>query len=136
MRAKRVAILEARLGQELASLIERRGGEVLHAPALAEVPDLDPTAIGGLVASLVERAPRLFVFQTGVGTQALFKATDALGVTDQFLEHLEKSFVVARGPKPCGALRSRNVRIDRSAAEPYTTHEVLAAIGEMNLGGA
>jgi hypothetical protein len=28
--------------------------------------------------------------------------------------------VAARGPKPTGALRSRGVRIDRSAADPFT----------------
>jgi uroporphyrinogen-III synthase len=136
MQAKRVAILEARLGRELARLIERRGGEVLHAPALAEVPDLDPAAIGRLVASLAERPPRLAVFQTGVGTQALFKATDALGLTEEFIHFLGDSIVVARGPKPSGALRSRNVRIDRGAADPYTTREVLGAIGDMDLSGA
>jgi uroporphyrinogen-III synthase len=43
--------------------------------------------------------------------------------------------VVARGPKPTGALRARGVRIDRSAADPFTTHEVLAAIGDAPLAG-
>jgi len=49
---------------------------------------------------------------------------------------LAKSTVVARGPKPTAALRSRGVRIDRAAAEPYTTHEVLAAIGDAPLRGS
>src|SRR5438094_6650858 len=136
MKGKRIAILEARLGRELAELVAARGGVPVHAPALAEVPDLDAGAIAELVRSLEARPAALAIFQTGVGTRALFNATDGLGLTPKFLALLAKSTVVARGPKPTAALRSRGVRIDRSAAEPFTTHEVLAAIGELPLGGS
>lgn len=136
MKGKRIAVLEARLGRQLAELIEGRGGIAVHAPALAEVPDIDAAEIAELVRSLEARPPQLAVFQTGVGVQALFNATDALGMTARFLALLEKALVVVRGPKPTGALRARDVRIDRSAADPYTTHEVLAAIGDLPLAGA
>ena len=136
MKGKRIAVLEARLGRQLAELVEGRGGVPFHAPALAEVPDLDAGAIAALVQSLEARPAKLAIFQTGVGTQALFKATDGLGLTARFLALLEKSTVAVRGPKPTGALRARGVHIDRSAAEPYTTHEVLAAIGDLSLAGA
>jgi uroporphyrinogen-III synthase len=135
VKGKRIAILEARLGAQLADLVRQRGALPVHAPALAEVPDIDAGAIGELVRSLVARPPALAVFQTGVGTRALFNATDGLGVTAELLHLLEKSTVVARGPKPSAALRSRGVRIDRSAADPFTTHEVLAAIGNLALAG-
>jgi len=136
MKGKRIAILEARLGAQLADLVRQRGGVPVHAPALAEVPDIDAAAIGELVRLLVARPPALAVFQTGVGTRALFNATDMLGVTGELLRLLEKSTVVARGPKPSAALRSRGVRIDRSAADPFTTHEVLAAIGDVPLASS
>src|SRR5258708_11015906 len=121
MKAKNVAILESRLGKELAELVAKRGGVPFHAPALAELPDLDRKAIGALVDSLRGKPAKLFVFQTGVGTRALFAATDNLGVTEIFLQLLSTAIVAVRGPKPTGALRSRGVRIDFSAAEPYTT---------------
>ena len=38
MKGKRIAVLEARLGKQLADLVEGRGGVPFHAPALAEVP--------------------------------------------------------------------------------------------------
>ena len=136
MRGKRIAILEARLGEQLAELVAARGGVPVRAPALAEVPDLDAGAIAELVRSLEARPAALAIFQTGVGTRALFNATDGLGFTPKFLALLAKSVVVARGPKPTAALRSRGVRIDRAAAEPYTTHEVLAAVGNAPLGGS
>jgi uroporphyrinogen-III synthase len=136
LRGKRVAILEARLGAQLAGLIASRGGVPLHAPALAELPDLDAQQIRTLVGSLDAEPAKLAIFQTGVGTQALFKATDALGITPQFLKTLATTVVAVRGPKPAGALRARGVRIDRSAPDPFTTHEVLAVIDDLPLEGA
>ena len=133
MKGKHIAILESRLGKELVELVEKRGGIALHAPALAELPDLDPKAIGALVNSLRQQPAKLFVFQTGVGTRALFAATDSLGLTPLFKEMLSNGLVAARGPKPTAALRSQSVRIDRSAADPYTTREVLFSLEDVSL---
>ena len=135
MRGKRIAVLESRLGRQLVGLIEQRGAVPMHAPALAEVPDLDAQQIGALVRSLQSRSPKVAIFQTGVGTRALFIATDGLGVTPAFMDILAGAIVVARGPKPTAALRSRGVRIDRNAADPFTTREVLAALQEVALSG-
>jgi len=135
VKGKRIAVLEARLGRQLADLVTQRGGVPFHAPALAELPDLEPAKIAALVESMEQRPPKLAVFQTGVGTRALLAATDGLGLTARFLGLLEKAIVVVRGPKPTGALRGRGVRIDRSAADPFTTHEVLAAIADVVLKG-
>ena len=136
MKGKRVALLESRLGREMADLVARRGGVPVHAPALAELPDLDPAAIRALVESLVREPARLFVFQTGVGTKALFAVTDQLGITDDLLRSIASSVVAVRGPKPTGALKARKVRIDRSAADPFTTREILASIADVDLTGA
>jgi len=136
VKGKRIAVLEARLGRQLAELIESRGGVPFHAPALAELPDLDAGAIGELVDSLEQRPAKVAIFQTGVGTRALFAATDGLGITARFLALLDKTTVAARGPKPTAALRARGVRIDRSAADPFTTHEVLTAIQDLDLHAA
>lgn len=133
MRGKSVAILESRLGAQLARLVAQRGGVPFHAPALAELPDLDAARIGELVGSLEPRPAKLFIFQTGAGTKALFNALDSLGLTEQFLLFLKNSLVAARGPKPTAALRSRGVRIDRSAEDPFTTQEVLEAIKSIPL---
>jgi len=124
-------VLESRLGRELADLIEKRGARALLAPALAEVPDIDRDRIAALLEALEARPPRAAVFQTGVGTRALFEAADAQALLDL----LAKCVVVARGPKPTGVLRSRGVRIDRSAAEPYTTAQLLEALKDLPLSG-
>jgi len=133
VQAKKVAILESRLGAQLAGLVAERGGVPVHAPALAELPDLEPQQIAALIASLEARPAKLFVFQTGVGTKALFSATDTLKLSEKFLQMLKNATVVARGPKPTGALRQRGVRIDRSAADPFTTQEILDSIKDISL---
>jgi uroporphyrinogen-III synthase len=136
MEGKHIAILESRLGDQLADLLVRYGAVPLQAPALAEVPDLDPAFIRALIEDLQREPPKAAVFQTGVGTQALFRASDELGLTAPLLALLHGATVVARGPKPTGALRSRNVRIDLNAADPFTTNEVLAAMSGLDLAGA
>jgi uroporphyrinogen-III synthase len=135
LRGKRVAVLESRLGRELADLVAGRGAEPFHAPALAELPDLDPQAIAALVQSLEARPAKLAIFQTGVGTKALFAATDSLSLTERFNALLKRTTVAVRGPKPTGALRQRGVHIDRSAADPYTTREILDAIKDVPVKG-
>jgi uroporphyrinogen-III synthase len=135
MRGRTVAILESRLGSQLADLVAKRGGKPFLAPALAEVPDVDPARIAALVRELRSRPAKLAIFQTGVGTQALFAATDALGVTGEFLDLLSSMKILVRGPKPAGPIRSRNIRIDLSAREPYTTAEVLELVRDLPLRG-
>ena len=135
MRDKTVAILESRLGRQFAELIAKHGGRALHAPALAEVPDLDRDTIARLVADLEARPPKVAIFQTGVGTRALFEATDALGLTDRLLALLAKIIVAVRGPKPTGALRGRGVRMDFSARDPFTTTEVLEMLAQTPVAG-
>ena len=45
------------------------------------------------------------------------------------------TLIAARGPKPTGALRQRGVKIDFSAADPFTTHEMLDELGGLDLKG-
>ena len=135
MQGKRIAVLESRLGRQLSEIIAKRGGQPVRAPALAEVPVVEPIVISKLVKDLEARPARAAVFQTGVGTDALFNATDSLQMTDRLLALLAKMTVVVRGPKPTGALRKRGVRIDLSAKEPYTTTEVLETLRGTSLHG-
>jgi len=133
LKGKRIAFLESRLADHVAELVTRRGGIAISAPALAEEPDIDPAAIARLIDQWNTRPARLVIFQTGVGTRALFAATDALELTQTFLNLLANTAVVVRGPKPTAVLRQRAVRIDLSAADPFTTLQVLDAIAGIEL---
>ena len=135
MKSKVVAILETRTGPHLGELIAQRGGTPLLAPALEEVADLEPRAAISLLEQWRTNPFKMVVFQTGVGTRALFQATDSAGLTAELLQLLVPAVVVVRGPKPVGELNSRGVRIDIRAASPFTTETVLAAVAHIPVDG-
>jgi len=136
MKNHAVGILEARSGAHMAELIERRGGVPLLAPALEEVPDVDPAAIAALIAGWPADPFKAVVFQTGVGTRALFQVTDSLGITPKLQALLASCAVIVRGPKPVGELNSRGVSISRRARAPFTTATVLEALADVSLSHA
>ncbi|MEP6883378.1 MAG: uroporphyrinogen-III synthase [Gammaproteobacteria bacterium] len=136
MQSKVVAILETRSGAHLGELIARRGGIPMLAPALEEVPDVDPGAVAALLEQWRGTPFKMVIFQTGVGTRGLFKATDSAGLTGELLQRLASSVVVVRGPKPVGELNAREVRIDIRAGTPFTTDTVLVAVSQIPVHGA
>jgi uroporphyrinogen-III synthase len=136
MRSKVVAILESRTGAHLAELVARRGGVPLLAPALQEVPDIDPQAVRSLLAQWRVQPFKICIFQTGVGTRALFAAADAANLCAELQERLAAAIVVVRGPKPIGELSARAVRIDIKAASPFTTETVLGALADVAVAGS
>ena len=73
MKDKTVAILESRMRDHIASLVRKYGGTPFSAPALAEIPDVDPSHIDELISDWNSAPPDIFIFQTGVGTRALFE---------------------------------------------------------------
>jgi uroporphyrinogen-III synthase len=133
MRGKVVAILESRTGEHLGELIAKRGGTPLLAPALSELPDIDLDALRGLLRNWRAAPIEVAIFQTGVGTRALFEAADALGLAAELASLLAAAMVVVRGPKPTGELNARGIRIDRRARSPFTTEDVLVALADVDL---
>ncbi|MDP9064985.1 MAG: uroporphyrinogen-III synthase [Pseudomonadota bacterium] len=136
MQGKVVAILESRAGAHLKELVERRGAIGMLAPALEEVPDIDPLALRQVLDAAKSRPFRLAIFQTGVGTRALFEMAASLDCVPELLSMLNAASVVVRGPKPTGELQRRGVRIDFRAATPFTTETILAAVADIPLHAA
>ena len=135
MDGRKVAVLESRLGKQMVDLVARRGGVPFHCPALAEVAEVDHAFVARLVNDLRAHPVKVAIFQTGVGTRALFHATDTLDITEKLMEALADACVVVRGPKPTAALNAREVHIDLSARDPFTTHEVLEVMRKVPLAG-
>ncbi len=135
IQGKRIALLESRLGEQLAALVKREGALPLQAPALAEVPDADPRLLDGFLDACKRRPPEVFIFQTGVGTRALFEAAEALGRAAELIALVVQARVAVRGPKPTAVLRGRQVRIDLAARDPHTTHEMIGELDSLALEG-
>ena len=120
---------------EMGALIERHGGTPYPAPVLQEVHLGDTPEVIGLVNDLCAGRVQMMVFQTGVGTKALFDSAASQGRGSELLEALAGLTVVARSPKPAAVLRRQKVRIDHMPPEPYTSADVIAALEGIDLSG-
>src|SRR5687767_3019077 len=107
-----VAITEHRYTKEFSGLFERLGAKVYACPVLEEKPVENRDELQGFVREVSAGKLDMMIFLTGVGAKFLAAEADSIGIKDQFLQGLEKTTVVVRGPKPVAALRSFGVRID------------------------
>src|SRR5271170_7113325 len=73
----RVVAFESRMAAEVATMIERRGGVAIVAPAMREVPLEDNHAALDFAERLLAGEFDAVIFMTGVGTRALFADGDA-----------------------------------------------------------
>ena len=130
-----VAFLESRAGEQMGKLITRLGAVALHAPAMAEQPDIDLAQLRTWIDRWEKAGNPLVIFQTGVGVEALFSAFEELDLVPAFRTLLERSTITVRGPKPTAALRKRQIRIDLSAPTPFTSETLLQALAKTELSG-
>ncbi|HET7583907.1 MAG TPA: uroporphyrinogen-III synthase [Gemmatimonadaceae bacterium] len=132
----RVAVLESRRSAELAQLIRRQGGEPWCVPALVEEVPEDENAVHGQLEQILAFRPTLLVAMTGGGVQRLHAAAHAHAMWPVMLRALHGTRVVARGPKPAGALRALGVSVAQVVPSPYTTAATVELLGALPLGGA
>jgi uroporphyrinogen-III synthase len=132
---KTVAYVEARMLSEMGALIERNGGIPYPAPVLQEVHLGDTPEVIELVDDLCGGRVQVMIFQTGVGTKALFDSAESQGRGAETLEALAGLTVIARSPKPAAVLRRNKVHIDHMPPEPFTSSDLIAAIAELDLTG-
>jgi uroporphyrinogen-III synthase len=132
----RVALLEARMGTELATLVQRYGGVVRSVPAVRETPVDCADVVADLLTRLRTPAHRVHVFLTGAGATALLQEAERQNQLAFVVESLKRGTIVSRGPKPAAALKRYGVSVDVSAASPYTSYELLDAMRDMDLADA
>src|ERR1700676_4272285 len=123
LHGRRIALLEARMTEEAASLVRQLGGIPYGVPAMREV--VHPEQVDSFIAALSSGRLSVVIFLTGVGVTALLREAtrSALRLTP----------VACRGPKPLAVLAHHNVPVHVAAAEPYTTRELLAALAAIDL---
>ncbi|MBI3493929.1 MAG: uroporphyrinogen-III synthase [Acidobacteria bacterium] len=129
----RVALLESRLSGELAEIVRRFGGAPIAAPAVREVPRLE--TIPPFIDALISGRFSVVIFLTGVGATTLLEEAKRLGSLDGALAALRATTIACRGPKPSAALRRYEVPVHVKPVEPYTTTELLDALGRIELDG-
>ncbi|AXK33140.1 uroporphyrinogen-III synthase [Streptomyces armeniacus] len=105
-----VGLTAARRAEELGALLERRGAEVVHAPALRIVPLADDSELLASTERLIEDVPQIVVATTAIGFRGWLEAADGWGIGDALRDRLAGAEVLARGPKVRGAVRAAGLR--------------------------
>lgn len=99
-----VAITADRRSEEQASLIERRGGEVVHAPVIRTLALGEEGGTRAATLELLADPPDVVVLSTALGVRGWCSAAAALGLETDLLEVLGRAEIVARGHKAVGAV--------------------------------
>lgn len=101
-----IAVTADRRRQELATLLTRRGAEVVVAPALRIVALDNDEQLREQTAALVARPPSAVVVSTGIGVRGWLAAAAGWGLADPLTKALGAGYLVARGSKALGAIRA------------------------------
>src|SRR5438067_585910 len=101
-----IAVTADRRRDELAALLERRGARVVLAPALRIVPLADDGELRAATTALVEHPPDIVVACTGIGLRGWLEAAEGWGLSEPLKAVVAGAYLIARGPKARGALRT------------------------------
>ena len=130
----RVGVTAARKAAEQTTLLERRGAEVVWAPALSVDPyRVDVEALSAMTAEVVSKPVDLLLGTTGIGMRTWFRTLEAEGTLDSLVAVLAEAELVARGPKTVGALRQRGLREDWVAPHEELAETCVAAGSSLGL---
>ncbi|BFU44405.1 uroporphyrinogen-III synthase [Krasilnikovia sp. MM14-A1004] len=129
-----VAVTAERRRDELAALLERRGARVVQAPAITIVPLQDDEALHAATAACVGLAPDIVIATTGIGFRGWLEAAEGWGMGDALRAALGRARLVARGAKPCGAIRAADLTEEWTAASE-SSEEILEWLLPQGIAG-
>lgn len=124
-----VVVTADRRSGDLASALERRGAAVRRAAALSMIPTEDDAALLASTRDLIRTPPDTVVVTTGAGLRGWVEAATAHGLDQELLGVLARARLLARGPKPQGAIQGLGLR-----AAWVAETETAAEIAELLLG--
>jgi uroporphyrinogen-III synthase len=120
-----IGITAARRREELGAALERRGANVTYAPAIRIVPLADDSRLREATERCLEAPLDVVVATTGIGFRGWIEAADAWGLVEKLTAAIDRSTVLARGPKARGAIRASGLR-EAWSPESESSSEVLA----------
>jgi uroporphyrinogen-III synthase len=129
-----VAITASRRVDEFATMLRRRGADVVAAAAMQMVPLADDARLRAATEDVIAIPPDVLIATTGIGFRGWVAAAGNWGIAEELLEALRGARVISRGPKATGALRTAGLREEWSPASE-SSDEVLAHLSTENLEG-
>ena len=99
LRGYRIGVTAARKVDEQVALLERRGAEVVWAPALSLEPNqVDDASLRAATEEVLARPVDMFLATTGIGMKAWFEAADTWGLGEELVAAIGRAEILARGP--------------------------------------
>lgn len=111
-----IAITAERRRDEQAVLLERRGARVVRVPVITHVPLLDDEALHAATEECIDDPPDLVVVTTGIGFRGWLEAAEGWDLGGALRVSLAGATLIARGAKPCGAIRAAGLSEGWSAS--------------------
>lgn len=125
-----IGVTAARRADELGALIERRGGVVLHAPALRSMPLADDAELLAATRELIATPPDVVIATTAIGFRGWLEAAGGWGHGEALLACLRGAELLARGPKVKGAIRAAGLTEAWSPASESMAEVLGRLLGE------
>ncbi len=107
---KTIALTAERRAEEFATLLERRGAETVHVPAISVLPLVDDSDLRERTEGIISEPPELVVISTSIGFRGWLDAAEGWHNRAELLAALGSSRIIARGPKAQGAIRGAGLR--------------------------
>jgi uroporphyrinogen-III synthase len=118
----------------MVALLQRRGARVVTASAITIVPLADDEALHAATAACIGLAPDLVIATTGFGFRGWLEAAEGWGLGDGLRSALRAAHIIARGPKPCGAIRAAGLS-EQWAAQTEACEEILSRLLAQGVAG-
>ncbi len=134
LRGFRIGVTSDRRAADLITALERRGAQVLHAPALTIAPNEQDGALIIDTRELIRARPEVVLVTTGYGMRRWFEVADAAGLGAELTTVLDEARIFARGPKAHGAVRAAGL-VDAQTSVLDTTASMVDAMVDAGLTG-
>lgn len=134
LRGFRIGVTSDRRAEDLIAALERRGAQVLHAPALTIAPNEQDASLILDTREVIRARPEVVLVTTGYGMRRWFEVADAAGLGAELTAVLEDAHIYARGPKAHGAVRAAGL-VDAQPSNLDTTASLVDAMVAAGLAG-
>jgi uroporphyrinogen-III synthase len=136
LKGKRIAVPEMRELEIFASLLERRGAEVLRCPLVTIYDTPHSAQVLAFAMRVAEGGFDDFVLITGEGLTRILSCINKHdpALQERFIAGLQKLRTITRGPKPARVLRSLGLKSSIEATAP-TSEGVIEALKPLDLEG-
>ncbi|WP_231445280.1 uroporphyrinogen-III synthase [Brevibacterium zhoupengii] len=130
----RVVLTAQRKAEQFATALERHGAEIVHAPTLSVIPNVDDPELVARTRALIDEQPDVVIVTTGVGFNGWAEVAEAEGLSEQWHAMIAGARIIARGPKARGAIQAAGLT-PAWVAESETNSEIQQVLLEQGVHG-